>query len=82
MEVDPVGPVFPPQFCSRARPVMRVFETVLYKQEVMYVVLVHSPADQDRFSHYPLLSDDPDAVCCYRDGGFIWRPEAMSGTHR
>ncbi|XP_049896272.1 uncharacterized protein LOC126387698 [Epinephelus moara] len=68
------------QFCSGAQPIMRVFETVLYKQEVVYTVLVHSPANQE-FSDYPLLTDDPDAVCAYRDGRFIWRPEAMSETH-
>ncbi|KAM8741790.1 uncharacterized protein AB9X84_019066 isoform 2-T2 [Acanthopagrus schlegelii] len=39
------------QFCSGAQPVMRVFKTVLYKQEVI-------------------------------GGCFIWRPEAMCGTHR
>ncbi|XP_078101791.1 uncharacterized protein LOC144514899 [Sander vitreus] len=69
------------QFCSGDPPVMRVFKTVLYKQEVNYVVLVHSP-DQEQFSDYPLLTDNPDAVCTYRDGCFIWRPEAMSETHR
>ncbi|XP_038564052.1 uncharacterized protein LOC119895193 [Micropterus salmoides] len=70
------------QFCCGAQPVMRVYETVLYKQEVMYVVLIHSPANQKQFSKYPLLTDDPNSVCTYRDGCFIWRPEAMSETHR
>nr|XP_020479959.1 uncharacterized protein LOC109974216 [Monopterus albus] len=69
------------RFCSGAQPVMRVFETILYKQEVMYAVLVHSPANQS-FLEYPLLSDNPNAVCVYRDGCFIWRPEAMCETHR
>ncbi|KAM4546719.1 GTPase IMAP family member 9-like [Fundulus diaphanus] len=59
---------------------MRIYETVLYKQEVMHVVLVHSPANQN-FSHCPLLTDDPDAICVYKDGRFIWRPEAMCETH-
>ncbi|KAG7232321.1 hypothetical protein INR49_009019 [Caranx melampygus] len=54
---------------------------VLYKQEVMYVVLVHSPANQ-KFEDYPLLRDDPNAICVYRDGGFIWRCQAMVETHR
>ncbi|XP_061596375.1 T-cell immunoglobulin and mucin domain-containing protein 4 isoform X3 [Cololabis saira] len=61
---------------------MRIYKTDLYKQEVMHVVLVHSPADQDDFSEYPLLTDDdPNAICVFRDGRFIWRPEAMSETH-
>ncbi|KAL3067784.1 hypothetical protein OYC64_022165 [Pagothenia borchgrevinki] len=70
------------QFCGGQQPVMRVYETHLYKQEVMYAVLVHSPANQEQFSEYPLLSNDLNAVCCYRDGRFIWRPEAMCETHR
>ncbi|XP_041657742.1 uncharacterized protein LOC121519032 [Cheilinus undulatus] len=69
------------QFCGGAEPVMRVMETVLYKQEVMYVVLVHSPDNQRLFKRYPLLRDNPDAVCCYRDDYFLWRPEAMCKTH-
>lgn len=61
---------------------MRVFETKLFKQEVEYTVLVHSPANQELFSEYPLfLYDDPNAVCTYRDGRFVWRPEAMCETH-
>ncbi|XP_026213322.1 uncharacterized protein LOC113160323 isoform X2 [Anabas testudineus] len=69
------------QFCSGAQPVLRVYETVLYKQEVMYSVLVHSPANQELFLKYPLLTDDPNAVCAFKDGRFIWRPEAMCETH-
>lgn len=70
------------QFCQGAPPVMRVLETVLYKQEVMYVVVVHSPANQEEFSNCPLLTDDdPNAVCTYKDGCFIWRAEAMCETH-
>ncbi|XP_035761310.1 uncharacterized protein LOC118453811 [Neolamprologus brichardi] len=71
-------------FCSRAPPVLRVFKTSLYKQEVMYTVLVHRPHDNGRFSEYPELpDDDPNAVCAYRreENIFIWRPEAMCKTH-
>ncbi|XP_029957328.1 uncharacterized protein LOC115395812 [Salarias fasciatus] len=71
------------QFCPGDRPVMRVFRTSVFKQEVQYVVLVHRPKDIKRFSKYPLLEDQrEDAVCTYRGGHFIWRPEAMCGTHR
>ncbi|XP_067465121.1 uncharacterized protein [Thunnus thynnus] len=70
------------QFCANAQPVMRVYKTVLYKQEVMYAVLVHSPANEKLFSKFPLLTDDPNAICVYsNDGHFIWRPEAMCETH-
>lgn len=70
------------QFCSGQRPIMRVWNTTLYSQEVMYTVLVHSPANQHLFSEYPLLTDEPDSICAFRDGCFIWRPEAMCGTFR
>ncbi|XP_008304165.1 uncharacterized protein LOC103375625 [Stegastes partitus] len=70
------------QFCSGDQPVMRVYETVLHRQEVQHAVLVHSPANQELFSEYPLLTDDPNAVCVYKDGRFIWRPYAISETHR
>ncbi|XP_030294314.1 uncharacterized protein LOC115594393 [Sparus aurata] len=69
------------QCCSGYQPVMRVYKTVLYQKEVMYVILVHSPANQEQFSDRPLLTDDPNSVCSYKDGRFIWRPEAMCETH-
>ncbi|XP_037605355.1 uncharacterized protein LOC119476189 [Sebastes umbrosus] len=70
------------QFCQGAPPVMRVLRTVLYKLEVMYVVVVNSPANQKEFSDCPLLTDDdPNAVCTYKDSRFIWRAEAMCETH-
>ncbi|RVE63342.1 hypothetical protein OJAV_G00135390 [Oryzias javanicus] len=64
------------QFCSGGQPVMQVYKTVLYKQEIMYAVLVHSPDDQED------STEDPNAVCFFRDGRFLWRSEAMCGTHR
>ncbi|KAM9333297.1 GTPase IMAP family member 9-like isoform 2-T3 [Pholidichthys leucotaenia] len=60
---------------------MRVYRTYLYTKEVVYAVLVHSPANDLFFSRFPLLRDDPNAVCVYREGCFIWRPEAMCQTH-
>ncbi|XP_056253453.1 uncharacterized protein LOC130182490 [Seriola aureovittata] len=78
--VEEVLEVYSQQFCSGAPPVLRVFETVLYKQEVMYAVLVHSPANQE-CQELPLLSDDP-TVCVYKDGRFTWSCQAMCETHR
>ncbi|XP_038134454.1 uncharacterized protein LOC119779025 [Cyprinodon tularosa] len=69
------------QFCSGAEPIMRVYKTVLHPQEVMYVVLVHSPDFNETFKDCPLLEDNPEAICVYRDGHFIWRAQAMCGTH-
>lgn len=65
---------------------MRVFKTSLFKKEVMYVVLVHSPKDNDNktynFEQYPKLLDESNAICAYKNGHFIWRPEAMCGESR
>ncbi|XP_004556961.3 uncharacterized protein LOC101479829 [Maylandia zebra] len=70
------------QFCSGAPPMIKVFKTALYNQEVQYSVLVHSPAREKLFSEYPSLAyDDPNAVFTYRDGHFIWRSQAMCETH-
>ncbi|XP_072318130.1 uncharacterized protein [Eucyclogobius newberryi] len=72
------------QFCAGRAPVMRVWKTVLHKQEVMYVVLVHSPSDK-RFSRHPLLVEQENSICAFRaepEPHFLWRPQAMSNTHR
>ena len=69
------------QFCGEEEPVLRVYETVLYKQEVMYVVLIHSPDVHD-YDGYPELGDNDEGVCAYRDGEIIWRAQAISQTHR
>ncbi|KAK7925635.1 hypothetical protein WMY93_007945 [Mugilogobius chulae] len=71
------------QFCDGDSPEMRIWETRLYKQEVMYVVLVHSPSD-DRFTQHPLLEEDEN-ICAFREEPephFIWRPQAMCEEHR
>ncbi|XP_014187063.1 uncharacterized protein LOC106632881 [Haplochromis burtoni] len=81
--VQEVLKAYSEQFCSGEQPCMRVLRTSLYRQEVMYAVLVHSPDKNQRFKDsYPEVSDHPDAVCAYRDGHFIWRPQAMCETHR
>ncbi|KAM6906870.1 uncharacterized protein FYW49_013464 [Xenentodon cancila] len=82
LPLEEVLEAYSTQFCGGVQPVMRIYKTALYKQELMHVVLVHSPANQEDFSEYPLLTnDDPNAICVFRDGRFIWRPEAMSETH-
>ena len=68
------------QFCGEEEPVLRVYETVIYKQEVMYVVLIHSPDVHD-YDGYPELGDNDEGVCAYRDGEIIWRAQAISQTH-
>ncbi|XP_055022692.1 uncharacterized protein LOC129412622 [Boleophthalmus pectinirostris] len=74
------------QFCGGQKPVMRVWNTVLYKQKVMYAVLVHSPSptDQEEFCKFPELKEEPGSICAFREEPrphFLWRPQAMSETH-
>ncbi|KAK7925010.1 hypothetical protein WMY93_007320 [Mugilogobius chulae] len=72
------------QFCERQKPEMRIWKTVMYKQEVMYVVLVHSPSENEKFSEHPLLEEQENSICAFREEPephFIWRPQAMCETH-
>ncbi|CAI5660429.1 unnamed protein product [Oreochromis niloticus] len=82
--VNEVLEAYRQQICNDMQPVMRVFKTSLYKKEVMYVVLVHSPNDNNNkiFEQYPILPDEPNPICAYKDGCFIWRPQAMCGEKR
>ncbi|XP_066547509.1 uncharacterized protein LOC136714101 [Amia ocellicauda] len=68
------------QICNGEEPVLRVYETVCFKQEIVYAVVVHSPGVHD-FDDYPPLEKNEHAICGYQDGKIIWRPEAMSETH-
>ncbi|XP_008331653.1 uncharacterized protein LOC103395660 [Cynoglossus semilaevis] len=78
LSLEQILEAYSQQFCAGAQPVLQVYETVLYKQEVMYVVLVGTKADP----RYPSLGNNPNAVCAYDDGRFIWRSQAMCETHR
>ncbi|XP_069044520.1 uncharacterized protein [Lepisosteus oculatus] len=69
------------QVCGGTEPVLRVYETILYKQEIVYSVVVHSP-EVHKFDEFPLLDDNAHGVCAVKEGLVIWRPEAMSETHR
>ncbi|KAL6457951.1 hypothetical protein MHYP_G00331810 [Metynnis hypsauchen] len=68
------------QICGGEEPVLRIFKTVLYQQEIMYTVLIHSPQLQE-YNDYPVLTDGPDDLCTYSDGVITWRAQAISETH-
>ncbi|KAF5896624.1 uncharacterized protein DAT39_013648 [Clarias magur] len=67
------------QNCGGAEPVLRVYETITYSQEIVYAVLIHSPEDNQRFRIYPLL-ETSDWVR-YNDGKIIWKAQAICETH-
>ncbi|XDV40350.1 hypothetical protein PO909_009443, partial [Leuciscus waleckii] len=69
------------QFCGGQSPVLRVFETVLYRREILYKILVH-PHDIHLYDHYPRLPGQEDGVCGYHDGALWWRCQAPSETYK
>ncbi|XP_076869266.1 uncharacterized protein LOC143519565 isoform X2 [Brachyhypopomus gauderio] len=73
--------VYADQFCMGQAPQMRIYETVVYKQEVMYAIVIHAADVQKDFEKYPLLEDHPSATCVFQDGKIVWRPQGLSKTH-
>ncbi|XP_029629631.1 uncharacterized protein LOC115206617 [Salmo trutta] len=67
------------QLCGGEKPVLRVYQTVVYQQEIMYAVVVHSPEVKD-FDSFPLL-EGAEAMCSYREGTIVWNAQAVSETH-
>ncbi|MFT7799336.1 uncharacterized protein LOC112254663 [Arapaima gigas] len=65
------------QFCEGQEPALRVYETVLFKQEIVKVVVIHSPSTTE-YQSFPTFED---GARVFREGIMFWRPEAMSETH-
>ncbi|XP_028845613.1 uncharacterized protein LOC114795987 isoform X3 [Denticeps clupeoides] len=78
-QLDELMKTYQEQICGGQEPRLRVHKTVVYKQEIMYSVVVHSPEVED-YNKCPELQDN-DAVCSYTEGKIIWRSQAMSETH-
>ncbi|KAL1259565.1 hypothetical protein QQF64_010142 [Cirrhinus molitorella] len=69
------------QYCCGQSPVLRVYETVLYRREILYKVVVH-PRGIKLYDRYPRLPDRGDGVCGYYDGALWWRCQAPSETYK
>ncbi|XP_039540304.1 uncharacterized protein LOC120487932 [Pimephales promelas] len=71
------------QMCEGEDPILRVYETKLFRQEIEYVVLVHSPKFTKNFRQYPLLknTDTPSPLASYEGNEIIWRAQAICETH-
>ncbi|XP_065116855.1 uncharacterized protein [Paramisgurnus dabryanus] len=67
------------QFCT-GTPVLRVYETVLYRREILYTIVVH-PRNIHLYDSYPRLPNTGDGVCGYRDGNIWWHCQAPSETY-
>lgn len=68
------------QKCEGQEPVFRIYETKLFKQEIEYVVLVHSPKFNEKFKDFPLLTSSP--LISYDGHEIIWRAQAICETHK
>ncbi|CAM4454276.1 unnamed protein product [Leuciscus chuanchicus] len=68
------------QMCEDEEPVLRVYKTTFFQQEIEYVVLVHSPQFNEKFSKYPLLTSSP--LVSYEGNQIIWRAQAICETHK
>ncbi|XP_067305739.1 uncharacterized protein [Pseudorasbora parva] len=69
------------QFCGDQSPVLRVYETVLYKKEIQYTVVVHPPS-VNIYKHCPDLPYDEDGICGYNNGAMWWRCQSPSETYK
>ncbi|XP_063069832.1 uncharacterized protein LOC134461030 [Engraulis encrasicolus] len=68
------------QFCGGAEPVIRVWETIMYKQEIMYSLMIHSP-EFHLHDDLPTLGKNVEGVCAYHEGQIMWHAHAISGSH-
>ncbi|KAF5904349.1 uncharacterized protein DAT39_005964, partial [Clarias magur] len=70
------------QFCDGTAPVLRVLDTQVYKQEILYSVLVH-PGYMRHYRKYPRLpvDDDDESVCGYRKGRWFWCCQSPSDNY-
>ncbi len=67
------------QKCEGQEPVLRIYGTKLFKQEIEYVVIVHSPQFNENFRDFPLLTSSPWVA--YDGHQIIWKAQAICETH-
>ncbi|XP_058231796.1 uncharacterized protein LOC131343932 isoform X2 [Hemibagrus wyckioides] len=71
------------QFCWRTSPILRVLGTKLYKQEIVYCVLVH-PQYMTHYRKYPRLpvNIEPNTdLCGYSQKQMTWRCQSPSDNY-
>ncbi|XP_053343497.1 uncharacterized protein LOC128513947 [Clarias gariepinus] len=68
------------QYRDSNAPVLRVLDTQVYKQEILYSILVH-PRYMRHYRKYPNLPFDDESVCGYRKGSWFWRCQSPSNKY-
>ncbi|XP_065121008.1 uncharacterized protein [Paramisgurnus dabryanus] len=67
------------QKCGVKDPVLRAYKTTFYKQEIMYVVLIHSPEDNEKFEKFPEI--ESSLLFDYNNDTIIWKAQAICENH-
>lgn len=65
------------QICGGEDPVCRVYQTKLYKKEIVYVILIHKPQLNEKFEDYPELTSTSSTLVSYKSGEILWKAQAM-----
>lgn len=68
------------QMCGDQDPVLREYKTMFYKKEIMYVVLVHSPEDNERFKKFPSIENS--SFVDYEESQILWKAQAIGDDIR
>ncbi|XP_026866634.2 uncharacterized protein LOC113577919 [Electrophorus electricus] len=69
------------RFCKDSAPVLRVLCTELYRQQILYTVLVH-PRHVQKYGQYPRLPLYDKGICGYRRGRMFWFCQSPSDCYR
>ncbi|KAK3515637.1 hypothetical protein QTP70_025330 [Hemibagrus guttatus] len=69
------------QFCSRTSPTLRVLDTKIYKQEIVYCVLVH-PQYMRHYGKYPRLPANTKQLCGYSKKTMTWHCQSPSDNYQ
>ncbi|XP_056625506.1 uncharacterized protein LOC130437872 isoform X2 [Triplophysa dalaica] len=67
------------QMCGGEDPVLRVYQTKLYKKAIVYAVLIHRPQLNENFKDYPELTSG--TLVSYESGKIIWKAQAICENH-
>ncbi|KAB5533006.1 hypothetical protein PHYPO_G00126620 [Pangasianodon hypophthalmus] len=73
--------IYSKEYCERTAPILRVLDTKLYKQEILYSILVH-PRYMTHYRKYPRLPIDDNSLCGYSQGSVSWRCQSPSNNYK
>ncbi|KAI7790428.1 uncharacterized protein LOC130550372 [Triplophysa rosa] len=63
------------EMCGGQNPVLREFKTIFYRQEIMYVVLIHSPEVNEKFKNFREI--ESSLFVDYKEDTIIWKAQAI-----